>query len=120
MFFQLTCSLKRQTSSSYHGIRPSKVVGTFIPSDGVEEMKRKIGIAYGMNMPLPLHTQLLHKNAEVDSSLFTSLASFLEWLPSPLPEATYFHWVSLLIMKQKRSRKFVVCMLSHSDYNCIC
>ena len=38
----------------------------------------------------------------------------------PLPKATYFHWVSLLIMKQKRSRKFVVCMLSHSDYSCIC
>ena len=46
--FQLTCSLKRQTASSYRGIRPSKVVGTFLPSDGVEEMKRKIRIAYGM------------------------------------------------------------------------
>ena len=90
MFFQLTCSLKRQTSSSYHGICPSKVVGTFLPSDGVEEMKRKIGIAYGMNVPLPLHTQLLHKNAEVDSSVFTSLASFLEWLPSSTAQGNIF------------------------------
>ena len=66
------------------------MVGTFLPSDGVEEMQRKIGIAYGMNMPLPLHTQLLHKNAEVDSSVFTSLASFLERLPSSTARSNIF------------------------------
>lgn len=66
------------------------MVGTFLPSDGVDAMKRKIALAYGMNLPLPVQTKLLHKNAEVDCSVFTSLSSFLERLPSSTARSNIF------------------------------
>ena len=79
---QLTCSLKHQTTSSYCGVRPNKIVGTLFPSDGIEAVKRKLGLVYGMNLPFPQHTQLLYTNAVVDCIVFTSLSSLLERLPS--------------------------------------
>ena len=44
-----------------------------------------------MNLPLPQHTQLLHKNAEVDCSVFTSLSSFIERLPSSTARSNIFY-----------------------------
>jgi len=78
---QLTCSLKHQTTSSYCAVCPNKI-GTSFPSDGIEAMKCKLGLVYGMNLPFPQRTQLLYTNAEVDCSVFTSLSSLLERLPS--------------------------------------